>query len=67
MIDMRDVREGDFVKHKTIAWMNRGKPFHVIKIENEKAYCEYLGKNNILQYHEFDLNQLVIVDKPAEE
>ena len=31
---MKAVKEGDFVKHKTIAWMNGGKPFHVIKVEN---------------------------------
>ena len=54
--------EGDYVKHKTITWMNRGKPFRVIKIENGKAYCEYSSKDNITNFYEFDLDQLVIVD-----
>ncbi len=58
---MQNVREGDFVKHKTITWMNGGKPFHVIKIQDGKAYCEYTGKDNILKFHEFDAEQLVIV------
>jgi hypothetical protein len=40
---MEEIKEGDAVKHKTIAWMNGGKPFHVIKVENGKAYCEYTG------------------------
>ena len=64
---MKNVREGDFVKHKTITWMNGGRPFHVITIDNGKAFCEYFGKNNIQQFHEFDVNQLVIVRKPASD
>jgi len=59
------VKEGDFVKHKTITWMNRGKPFHVLKVENGKAYCEYTGKDGIINFYEFDADQLVIVHNPG--
>jgi len=55
------VKEGDYVKHKTISWMNRGKPFHVISVENGKVYCEYTGKDDITNFYEFDVEQLVIV------
>jgi hypothetical protein len=55
------VKEGNYVKHKTITWMNRGKPFHVIRVENGKAYCEYAGKDDIINFYEFDVEQLIIV------
>ena len=61
---MEEVKEGDFVKHKTIGWMNGGKPFHVIKVENGKAVCEYIGPNSIQYFHEFDIEQLIVVDAP---
>ena len=61
---MKAVAEGDFVKHKTIEWMNGGKPFHVIKIENGKAFCEYTGPGSIQYFHEFDIEQLITVSKP---
>jgi hypothetical protein len=61
---MEPVQVGDFVKHKTISWMNNGKPFRVIKIENDKAICEYTGQNSIQYFHEFDIEQLIIVSAP---
>ena len=39
--------EGDYVKHKTITWMNRGKPFRVIKIENGKAVENWVQMNMV--------------------
>ncbi len=61
---MQVVKEGDFVKHKTIGWMNGGKPFLVIKVENNKAFCAYTGHNSVEYFHEFDIQQLIIVDTP---
>jgi hypothetical protein len=61
---MEPVQAGDFVKHKTISWMNGGKPFRVIKVENGKAFCEYTGKNSIQYFHEFDAEQLVVIERP---
>jgi len=61
---MEPVQVGDFVKHKTITWMNNGNPFRVIRIENEKAYCEYTGHNSVQYFHEFDVEQLVVTEKP---
>lgn len=57
---MEPVQPGDWVKHKTITWMNNEKPFRVIKIENGKAYCEYIGHNGVQYFHEFDVEQLVV-------
>jgi hypothetical protein len=62
---MEKIKEGDFVKHKTISWMNAGKPFLVIKVENGKAFCEYTGQNSIQYFHEFDIEQLIIVSAPV--
>ena len=61
---MEEVKVGDFVKHKTITWMNNEKPFHVIKIENGKAYCEYIASNGVQYFHEFDVEQLVVTAHP---
>ena len=62
------VKAGDLVKHKTISWMNGGRPFRVVKVENGKAYCEYTGKEQVQYFHEFDVDQLIIVDNaPVEE
>ncbi len=61
---MEAVKVGDFVKHKTISWMNNEKPFRVIRIENGKAYCEYTGSNSIQYFHEFDIKQLLVIDRP---
>ena len=61
---METIQVGDFVKHKTISWMNNGKPFRVIKIENDKAFCEYTGQNSIQYFHEFDIEQLIVVSAP---
>jgi len=60
---MQAVQVGDLVKHKTISWMNSEKPFHVIKIENGKAYCEYTGANGVQYFHEFDVEQLLVVEE----
>jgi len=59
---MQGVQVGDLVKHKTISWMNSEKPFRVIRIENGKAYCEYTGSNGIQYFHEFDVEQLLVVE-----
>jgi len=61
---MEPVQVGDFVKHKTITWMNNENPFRVLKIENGKAYCEYKGRNDVQYYHEFDAEQLVVIEVP---
>jgi hypothetical protein len=58
---MEAVKAGDFVKHKTISWMNGGKPFRVVKVENGKAICEYIGPNAIQYFHEFDTEQLLVI------
>ncbi|HVX26196.1 MAG TPA: hypothetical protein VHB70_07625 [Parafilimonas sp.] len=60
---MEEVETGDLVKHKTITWMNNEKPFHVIKIENGKAHCEYIGRNGVQYFHDFDVEQLVVIEK----
>ena len=62
---METVKVGDLVKHKTISWMNRGKPFKVLRIENGKAFCEYTGSNSIQYYHEFDVEQLIGAEIPS--
>jgi len=58
---MESVQLGDLVKHKTIAWMNDEKPFRVISVENGKATCEYTGRNGIQYFHDFDIEQLKII------
>jgi hypothetical protein len=63
---MESVQVGDFVKHKTISWMNNEKPFRVIRIENGRAYCEYTGSNGVQYFHEFDAEQLVVTERPPE-
>ena len=62
---MEEVKEGDFVKHKTISWMNGGKPFRVVRVENGKTFCEYTGANSEQYFHEFDTEQLIVVDAPV--
>lgn len=62
---MEPVKIGDLVKHKTIAWMNHEKPFQVIRIENGKAYCEYTGRHGVKYYHDFDVNQLVVIKRSS--
>lgn len=62
---MKAVTAGDFVKHKTIVWMNGGNPFRVIKIENDKAYCEYISHNSVHYFHEFYTEQLVVVNESS--
>ena len=64
---METVKSGDFVKHKTISWMNGGMPFHVVKVENGKAYCEYTGKDHVQYFHEFDVDQLLVVENATVE
>ncbi len=62
---MKAITAGDFVKHKTIVWINGGKPFRVIKVENDKAYCEYIGSNSIQYFHEFYTEQLIVVNETS--
>jgi hypothetical protein len=59
---METVKVGDLVKHKTISWMNGGKPFRVIKIEDDRVFCEYTGRNSTQYFHEFYIEQLIIAE-----
>ena len=60
---METIEEGDIVRHKTITWINGGMPFNVIKIDEDKAECAYVGNDNSLKSYIFDVNQLLIVNK----
>ena len=60
---MEKIEVGDIVKHKTITWINGGMPFNVIKTDEDKADCAYVGNDNHLKTYVFDVDQLLIVHK----
>ena len=60
---METIQEGDIVRHKTITWINGGMPFNVVKIDQDKAECTYVGNDNSVKSYIFDVDQLLFVHK----
>lgn len=60
---MENVSAGDTVRHTTRIGLNGGVAFNVLKVENDRAYCDFFDENRVDRQDWFNVADLIVVNK----